>query len=305
MHADRIVNLLARMPGLDDDQIARELAIEPRQTVNQVCRRLAERGQIVRERDSNGKLVNRLPNADLLPTRDDRDVAQEVAEDVPAYTTRLPRRSLVPCDLTKTLLVIPCSKEKERLGTAETGTSVFQSLPFPLAEELLRARQLVKEKIGIDERTLLPARYRYHGKLYRAAGKTLDDLREVGAHILILSGGYGLVLATELIGYYDAALNLSWWPHGILERCFIAYAQHHGISSVRAFASETGPYTKLLRRVLWRKADVKDALLIVPQGGSSHTSPASQGEAIRALHDGALTTHWRSSYGLPLRIDEG
>jgi hypothetical protein len=178
-------------------------------------------------------------------------------------------------------------------------------LPFSLAEELLTARQFVKEKIGIDEGTLVPARHRYVGKLYRATGKTLSDLGEVGAHILVLSGGYGLVLATELIGYYDAALNPSWWPHRILERCLIAYAQHHGISYVRAFASETGPYAEVLRGVRWREADVKDALLIMPRGGSSHTSPVSQGEAIMALRDGALTARWRSSYGLSLHIHEG
>ena len=59
-HADRIINLLARVPGLDDDEIARELAIQPRQTVNQVCRRLAACGTLIRERGIGGKIVNRL-----------------------------------------------------------------------------------------------------------------------------------------------------------------------------------------------------------------------------------------------------
>jgi cytoplasmic iron level regulating protein YaaA (DUF328/UPF0246 family) len=83
---------------------------------------------------------------------------------------------------------------------------------MPLAEELLRTRRFVKEKIGIDERMLLPARQRYNGKLYCASGKTLDDLAHSGAHIVILSGSYGMVAATELIGWYDAAFKPSWWP---------------------------------------------------------------------------------------------
>jgi hypothetical protein len=177
-------------------------------------------------------------------------------------------------------------------------------LPLSLANELLKARQLVKDKIGIDERTLLPARHRYDGKLYRASGKALDDLAEAGAQIVILSGGYGLVLATEPIGMYDAALEPSWWPHQILERCLLAYARHHGISSVRAFASRTGPYVKVLQRVPWWEAGVSDALLMIPQSGTSHTSPASQGEAIRALRERRLATGWRSSYGLGLLVHE-
>lgn len=266
MHSDRIISLLPRMPRLDDDEIAHELAIEPRQTVNQVCRRLAERGTIVRERGSSGKIVNRLlEHGEALPSPGDQYLAQKIAQGVPTTATQPTSRTLVPHNLRKTLLVIPCSKTKQRIGIAEAGASIMQSLPRSLAEELLRARQHVREKIEIDETTtLLPAGQRYTGKLYCASGKALDDLAEFGAHIVILSGGYGLVLATEIIGWYDAALKPSWWPHHVLERCLVAYAQHHGISSVRAFASETGPYVKILRRVRWRDAGVSDALLMIP-----------------------------------------
>lgn len=59
-HADRILALLAQSADLDDDEIARALKIEPRQTVNQTCRMLAGRGLLIRETGTRGKIVNRL-----------------------------------------------------------------------------------------------------------------------------------------------------------------------------------------------------------------------------------------------------
>ena len=55
-YAELIINLLAQQPGLDDDQLARQLGIEPRQTVNQLCRRLEVQGLLVRERGPAGKI---------------------------------------------------------------------------------------------------------------------------------------------------------------------------------------------------------------------------------------------------------
>ena len=68
----------------------------------------------------------------------------------------------------------------------------------------------------------------------RSRIRSLDRLslpRGAGAHIIILSGGYGAALAGELIGMYDAPLNPAWWANRILERSLIAYAQRHTIAS--------------------------------------------------------------------------
>src|SRR5690606_9365036 len=62
-HAQRIITLLAQSPPLDDDEIARALSITPRQTVNQICRRLEHDNVLARERGSRGKVVNRLTGA--------------------------------------------------------------------------------------------------------------------------------------------------------------------------------------------------------------------------------------------------
>ncbi len=58
-HAERILRFLAARPGtwLDDDQLSAALGIQPRQAVNQVCRRLAADGRIARER-RDGKIHN-------------------------------------------------------------------------------------------------------------------------------------------------------------------------------------------------------------------------------------------------------
>jgi MarR family protein/restriction endonuclease len=55
---DRVLDFIARFPGRDDDEIASALKISPRQTVNQICRRLCQKNLVRRERGKRGKLVN-------------------------------------------------------------------------------------------------------------------------------------------------------------------------------------------------------------------------------------------------------
>ncbi len=57
-HRDRVLEFLARCPGRDDDEIASALEIEPRQTINILCRKLHREGLLRRELGSRGKIVN-------------------------------------------------------------------------------------------------------------------------------------------------------------------------------------------------------------------------------------------------------
>ena len=57
-HSDNILEFIRRFAGRDDDEISRLLHIEPRQAVNQACRRLERAGKITRCVGPNGKLVN-------------------------------------------------------------------------------------------------------------------------------------------------------------------------------------------------------------------------------------------------------
>lgn len=232
-HADRILELLRGGQALDDDEIARALSIEPRQTVNQICRRLARNGVLERVRGLSGKIINRLvaggavraapPLAAAAPVRGERRFRSGAAE-----------RSLVPADLASTLIIIPCSKAKRNGAVAADSDScgITASLSLELGHELVAARQLVAARASLDESAPAPAWLRYDGSLYRAGRSALQGLLGAGAHVVILSGGYGAVLAREPIGMYEALLKPSWWPQRLLQRVLVAYAVRHGVSSV-------------------------------------------------------------------------
>jgi hypothetical protein len=302
-HAERIIALLSEWPGLDDDEIARALSIEPRQTVNQICRRLAASGVLRRGRGPSGKIVNSVGEGSTpimpLPSRTPPSPTESKAAE------RRFDGSSIPTDFAKTLLIIPCSGAKQDCpNVGEAGPAIARSLPDDLAAELHNARQRVKALVPFDERRLIPAWQRYDGSLYGTGRGALADLMAAGMHVIIISGGYGVVVAQEPIGRYEARLNPSWWPNHLIERVLIAYAQRHRIASVRAFVSATGPYVTILKRVRWGDAGINDALVLTPEAepGGMRRSPATQGEALLALRDGTLSTAWRSSYGLGLDV---
>lgn len=57
-HQSRILEFVEEYPGRDDDEIARLLHISPRQTVNKMCRILADKGMIARRANPQGKIGN-------------------------------------------------------------------------------------------------------------------------------------------------------------------------------------------------------------------------------------------------------
>jgi len=57
-NSERIADFVRRFPGRDDDEISAGLRIEPRQTVNQVCRALVKAGVVERRPNPTGKLGN-------------------------------------------------------------------------------------------------------------------------------------------------------------------------------------------------------------------------------------------------------
>jgi hypothetical protein len=301
-HADRILALLAKSPDLDDDEIAQALEIEPRQTANQICRLLAGRGFLVRERGPRGKIVNRLAA--------DRPLVNSTFEAVPRRPTSrgsvqaYDGETLVPEDFARTLIVLPCSGAKRDDPVVTRGKWIGEYLPASLAAELREAQAAIKARLAFHEEALVPAWQRYDGTLYRTGREAIAGLMEAGAHVVILSGGYGLVSATEPIGNYNTILKRAWWPRRVLERALVAYAGQAGLVSVRSFASATTAYRQVLQRVSWQAEGVEDALLVMPERrpGGLLKSPATLGEALVALHAGKLTTGWRSSYGLGLTV---
>src|SRR6185312_5406522 len=95
-------------------------------------------------------------------------------------------------DISKTLFVIPCSKTKARLtGTYESGPSLLDALSPALARRVSDARLAVRERAQLDESALMPAWRRYTGTFYIAASHAIARALSHGAHVIIVSGGYG------------------------------------------------------------------------------------------------------------------
>jgi hypothetical protein len=154
----------------------------------------------------------------------------------------------------------------------------------------------------VDETSLIPAWQRYTGSLYQAARDAIEAAIEAGVHMIILSGGYGLVLAAEPIGYYEAVFKNSWWPDRVLESVLLEFLRRHRLRAVCAVASATTEYARLLRRVDWRSAELEDAVLLTPEEtpGAMVKSPRAQGQALSVLLRGEIDTNWVSSDGLHL-----
>lgn len=316
-NAEKILALLSRNPGLDDDEISSHANIRPRQQVNQICRLLESRGQIKRTRGPRGKVVNYLtgkvpdhahePPVASSPT--------QIAADFSARRhypreTRKPRvesselDELSSLDLTNTLVLIPCSGSKAHGSGPVQGPSIMEYLSKTLGEELTSARAKVAEKSRLDDSALMPAWLRYTGTLYHSAQPALQTAVNQGQKLAILSGGYGLVLATEPIGYYERVFKYSDWPRGLLERVLLQYVRANEIQNVVAFVSATTGYRDLLNRVDWTAAELKTVSFVMPESvrGAMVKAPRAQGEALSALLQGKLDADFLSSDGLQMEL---
>ena len=216
-------------------------------------------------------------------------------------STRLPH-----LELAETLLVLPCSSRKRSLAYTGDGdgASVLDFLPQSLAEELT-ARRIENAGVAkVDESTLLPAIERYAGHLYVAARPAFTGLSRSGAAVLIVSGGYGIVLAREQIGTYDLAYRASLWPKGLIGRCLAEYAESVRAKTVVGLFSKTTQYAKILRRAPWTGRRV---FLITPERtrGAMVKTPRAQGEALAAIiHEHCLPSNWQSRDGLQMQVTQ-
>lgn len=268
---------------LDGTRVAKTPVVEP----NPV---LAGRGRGVPE----PRFANLVPSTTTRrqpskPSVQDRSSVPETPE-------------LAPTELSSTLIILPCSGSKARFtGQRVQAPGILDRLPSDLAAELEAARRAVRERASVDEGSMVPAWQRYTGNLYRAAGPSIEEAVQ-RCPVLILSGGYGVVEATEPIGYYEAVFKPGWWPRGLLERVLAAYSESVGATSVRAFASTSTAYRKPIERTRWG-AQMTDGLLLMPQvqgGGGMVKAPRAQGQALQGVLAGGLPYGWVSSDGVPL-----
>jgi hypothetical protein len=111
-----------------------------------------------------------------------------------------------------------------------------------------------------------------------------------GAYLLIVSGGYGVVLADEPIGYYNREYQPGDWPDSIVRRALAAYADRWALSSVVAIAGHSTQYAKAIRRVRSPGA-VAGAVLVSP----AHQG-AGRGLSCPALPATRSGPHGRAAY---------
>lgn len=297
--------------GLSGTQIRRLTAISPHQQVNQICHRLAGAGLTERRRGAGGPILNLPAGTVAMRGRPDPRAAP-VASQPPRPTpkdladpeSRSPKVEVA--EASRALFVITCSKVKVDTTERLIGPSILDYLPAELANELAAARRRVAPLARINERSMVPAWRRYAGGFYGLGSPVLRDATASGAHVLILSGGYGVVLAVEPIGDYDRAFRSGDWPHLLVSRCLAAYAERFELASVFAIAARSTGYAAAIRRVRW-PATIASGVLISPDhsgGGAQAVVSRAAGEAFRELWRGRVSDGWRDSSGTPLRVEQ-
>ena len=304
----RIMAMLKDRPGLDDDELSKATGISPRQQVNQICRRLESRGLVRRDIGARGKIVNFVQSSsEFSSSAPDREATVPGAPLEHIHRRHVQHDHSVPhaieFDPGTTLFIFPCSGSKERRqGMRTQGPSILDQLSPLLGQRLADARTRIRARAHMDETSMIPAWERYTGSLYQAGRDAIEAALESGVHMIIVSGGYGLALAAEPIGYYEAVFRNSWWPNRVLDEVILDYLRRHRLRAVCAIASATTEYAKLLRRVNWHSVELEDAVLLTPEEttGAMVKSPRAQGEALSMLLQGGLVMNWESSDGLRL-----
>ncbi len=312
-NAERLIAVLRTRPGLDDDELSAASGVRPRQAVNAECRHLERRGIVRRTIGARGKIVNHLTE-NLAPSP---VVARSATEPgtppkPPAQSNRVRSESShsvlgkwpTPSP-ESALIILPCSGRKQPWpGRRERGVSILDLLPASLADRLLAARRAIAPQARLDESTLVPAWQRYSGTLYQAASPALTEVfaARPDLSVIIISGGYGLVLATEPIGCYEAVFRHRSWPRGLLEEIIVASCERLKTETVLAFLSGSTDYRRVVEATPWQRSTVTSVRLLSPEAtpGAMVKAPRAQGEALAASLQGKLGSDWTSSDGLKL-----
>ena len=135
----------------------------------------------------------------------------------------------------------------------------------------------------------MPAWQRYNGHFYQPAASALKAAVSNSAHIVIISGGYGLVRAEENICDYERKLRCSDWPNHVIEEALVNEAIRVGAKNVVAFAPRTSQYAKVIKRTRWGSVGPQRALLVTHE---SHVR-VGQSEVLRDLGS-AFSCFWNN-----------
>jgi hypothetical protein len=319
-HRATILELIRREPGLTDTEIRLRTGIEPHQQVNQICNQLQRQGLICRVPGPQGVLMNvPVGSSGLSSGERNSPEATSPKPGAPLSTASLsalrdqdqPSRSgnydVSQLDPSRAMIILACSGAKRAGDGPRDGACITHHLSPETAARLIMARREVAVEAGVDESTLKPAWLRYSGGFYSVASSALYEATAAQGHVVILSGGYGIVLSSDPIGMYEAVFHASWWPHGLIERCLVEYAQRHGLATAVAFLAATTEYAKVVRKVPWSETPMSQVHLVTPvlatAGGAQRVVPRAAGEAFEAFCRRGLGPDWASTDGLGLAVE--
>lgn len=192
------------------------------------------------------------------------------------------------------LLIIPCSAGKRAAPTPllpGAGRSIVDELTSTAAD-LARGRAGKEARLRRETPQRAALDY-YDGHFYRVPGlrnRLAQLVRDGRAEVLILSGGYGALLADEPIHDYEAPLNASYWRRHRLPQVLADFIESRGFRRVHAFAAHSTGYASILKMVPWRHlaGRLDEAVLWSVEssgGGAMVAVPRALGHAARALID--------------------
>jgi hypothetical protein len=204
----------------------------------------------------------------------------------------LPQPPSGPLDLSRTLLIIPCSGGKDGRSQLGLHQVAIEDLVNPNARRVLAAgRELAFRRKGTTLELGSPRRSAleyYSGQPYSTRGvrTSLVDAIGRGLHCLIISGGYGVVRAEEPIHKYQAHLGTqtrSVWARRLPE-ILQSYVQLQGITHTLVLLSQQ--YAACVPEL------TSDERRFVPtfsrdhdQGPAVRVVPAKIGEELRRVLD--------------------
>ena len=298
----RVLTLLRQSSrGLTDAEIGRLTGITPHAQVNQICNLLARRGLTSRTRGLRGHYINQ-----ALRMNSEAAIPLVIAELTSKKQTEGRKsEAQLSIDFAKTLFVIPCSAGKLCGGVkGSQDNSILDHLPSGLAEELCHARRNNAVSSQLDESRTMAALERYNGLLYEAAADAFERLEQAGALLAILSGGYGIVLGREQIGWYNQSFVETAWSEHLVSRCLSSYAEVAGVHTVVGLLGRTTAYAKAFRRVIWSSV-TKEVWMITPHtgGGALRKVPRAIGEVLTEISEtGLVSDGWTSNDDVPVEL---
>lgn len=263
------------------------------------------KGKLINRLIATNQMVEHTPDEFLaqIPRKNFREPRVAEGKSVPLNSRPSLLDDINFLDRKRTLIILPCSKRKsinQQVGTA--GESITNFLSSELAARLKDARNSTQKNSDLDDSNVLPAWQRYNGTLYKTAETTIQAIVKAKQPMVIISGGYGLVLADEPIGNYERRFKTSDWPAGLISDVMAAVIKIWDIEHVVAIIADSTTYRTLLASIQWQRTTLSGVYLLSSERcrGAQVKAPRAQAEVLGEFYARDLSNSFRSSDGLKI-----